>query len=442
MKARSNKQSVEPPVFLDEVTIVVEAGRGGDGMVHFRREKFRPRGGPDGGDGGRGGSVYLEATSSLSSLLEFEHTKHFKAGNASPGGTNGRTGARGKDLTLYVPEGTQVFDAETGELLADLRVAGSTLLVARGGRGGRGNAAFADPVHQAPRLAERGEPGEVRTCRLELKLLADVGLVGLPNAGKSTLVSRLSRARPKVADYPFTTLVPHLGVVKGQETEFTLADLPGLIEGASKGAGLGHDFLRHLERCGVLVHVVDCSDKTPEEALEALKLMQNELVAFNPDLAERPQVVALNKFDLWGFEAEAEQEYTAAFEETGLPVHCISGATGWHLPELQRELEHLVIQERKAHPLPEAPEAFEVPRTEAPLEVKRAGPGVFKVSGGGLERFLHRIDFSSRESLYYLHRRLQRLGVLDELRRLGAGEGDTVKVGDFEFEFTDFPTFE
>ncbi len=438
----SNEQKLA--AFLDEATLFVKAGNGGDGMAHFHREKFVPRGGPDGGDGAPGGSVVLEATSRLSSLLEFKYQHQFKAEVGGKGGTNNRVGAAGADLVIPVPAGTQIFDADSGELLADLRIAGSTAIVASGGRGGRGNASFTDPVHQAPTLAEMGEPGEERNLRLELKLLADVGLLGLPNAGKSSLITQVSRARPKIANYPFTTLKPHLGVVKTDQVEFTMADLPGLIEGASEGAGLGHDFLRHLERCGVLVHVVDCSEKTPEEALGAWQTLRTELERYDSDLARRPEFIVLNKFDLWAFDEEAVEEYTKQFKSTGRQVFCASTATGWGLDSLINTLGALVDAERAANPVLEEPQHLDCSRTEAPLEVNASEEeeDVFLVSGGGIEKFLWRVDFTSTEALYYLHKRMQRIGVIDKLRALGAREGSTVRIGEFELQFTDMPLFD
>jgi len=282
--------------FVDEVVIKVTAGSGGHGLIAFRREKFVPRGGPNGGDGGKGGDVVLEVDPNLHTLLDFRYRAQWKAERGQHGGGSGRTGRSGKDVTVRVPTGTQVQDPATGETLADLVTPGQQWVVARGGRGGRGNQHFATPTHQSPQEAEDGQPGQSREVRLTLKLIADVGLVGFPNAGKSTLLASVTAARPKIADYPFTTLVPHLGIVKvGEYASFVMADIPGLIEGAGEGKGLGHQFLRHIERTRVLLFLIDCLDPEPDRTLEILR---GELRSYAADLLEKPYVVALTKTDL------------------------------------------------------------------------------------------------------------------------------------------------
>jgi GTP-binding protein len=315
--------------FIDEATIQVRAGDGGNGSAAFRREDGVPRGGPSGGDGGNGGSVIVIADSHLASLLDYKYKRHYKADRGEDGRNKDQYGAAGGDLTLKVPVGTVVYDADTNEPLADLDADGASFVLARGGIGGKGNIHFATPWNQAPRTAEPGTPGEERTVRLELKLLADVGLLGYPNVGKSTFISRVSRARPKVADYPFTTLVPNLGVVRlsGDRT-FVVADIPGLIEGASDGAGLGHQFLRHVERCRVLLHIVEATfttgpDRTPKADFDVINA---ELAQYAPDLATKPQVVVLNKTD--AIDPKDVAEYRAEFADAGIELLSMSAATG------------------------------------------------------------------------------------------------------------------
>jgi GTP-binding protein len=325
-------------VFVDEVEIHVRAGDGGRGCVSFRREKFVPRGGPNGGDGGRGGSVILEADEGLGTLLDFRYRRHYAAPRGGHGEGSDRHGANGGDLVLRVPVGTTVRERDTGFLLGDLTVDDERLDIAKGGRGGRGNARFATSTHRAPRHAEPGEPGEERRLRLELRLLADVGVVGFPNAGKSTLVARLSAARPKIADYPFTTLVPTLGLVRlDVERSFVIADVPGLIPGASEGKGLGLRFLRHLERTRVLVHLLDLDPATGRDPVEDWRTIQAELRAYSPELAARPQLVAANKIDLEGA-APRLKRVVAMGRRRRLPVFPLAARTGHGLAELRAAL--------------------------------------------------------------------------------------------------------
>lgn len=315
-------------MFVDTARIFVKAGDGGDGCVSFRREKYVPFGGPDGGDGGKGGDVVLVADPALHSLMDFRYRRHFRAERGQHGQGANRHGAAGADLRLPVPPGTVVRDAETGVVLGDLAHAGQEVVVARGGRGGRGNARFKGPTRQAPRHAEAGKPGEERWLELELKLLADVGLVGFPNAGKSTLLARLTAARPKVGAYPFTTLVPNLGVAEYQGDSFVVADIPGLIAGAHRGAGLGHEFLRHVERTRVLVHVVDAAGTEGRDPVEDYRTVNRELELHDPDLLRRPQVVAANKVDLPDAEAHLPRlrEAAAAAGHRVYPVSAVTGA--------------------------------------------------------------------------------------------------------------------
>src|SRR5437763_2348238 len=327
-------------MFVDEIDIFVKGGDGGAGCISFRREKFVPRGGPDGGDGGEGGSIFLEADPALTTLLDFHYKRHYHAERGQHGEGSNRHGASGADLVLRVPLGTVVADRETGELVADLTTPGQRVLAIRGARGGRGNARFASSTNRAPRRADLGRPGPERWLRLELKLLADVGLIGFPNAGKSTLVSRVSAARPKIGDYPFTTLAPMLGIVRADgERTFVIADLPGLIPGASQGRGLGHQFLRHTERTRVLLHVLDLDPGTGRDPLDDLRVIDAELAAYSPELAARPRIVVANKVDL----VDGDPAAAAALEQirrhclaTGQSLHAISAATGRGVPELVR----------------------------------------------------------------------------------------------------------
>jgi GTP-binding protein len=330
--------------FIDEATIQVKAGDGGNGSNAMRREDNVPRGGPSGGDGGDGGSVVMVADHQLGTLLDFKYRRHYKAPRGEDGRPKDQYGKTGEDMVLRVPVGTVVYDADSGDLLADLSHDGDRFAVAAGGKGGRGNIHFKTPWNQAPRNAEPGTPGEERTLRLELKLLADVGLLGFPNVGKSTFISRVSRARPKVADYPFTTLVPNLGVVRiSDERTFVIADIPGLIEGAAEGAGLGHQFLRHVERCRVLLHMVEDTFTTgPERSpLADFDVINRELARYAPELAKKPQVVVLNKIDA-GTEGATVEEHVAAFRARGIELVTMSAATGEGVPEvLERLWAHL-----------------------------------------------------------------------------------------------------
>jgi GTP-binding protein len=427
-------------MFLDQVKIWVKAGNGGAGASTFRREAHVPRGGPDGGDGGRGGSIHLVVSAGQTTLRDFQHKHQFRA----PAGGNGtrarRHGKAGDDLVLDVPPGTAIFDDAGGELVADLVAVGQGTMVARGGRGGLGNTHFATSTHQAPKHAQKGEPGEERWVRLELRLIADIGLVGLPNAGKSTLLAALTAAKPKIADYPFTTLEPNLGVMDladevgaGDLRRPTIADVPGLIEGASDGAGLGHAFLRHVERTRVLVHVVDGSSRDPGWDFDVIR---DELRAHDPALLEKPMLVAFNKLDLPSA-AEAWPAFRAARAREGLGVVGISASTGEGIAAFRRALAALLPSAEELGTPPD-PAGIVVHRLEADpnrVSVSIDEDGAFRVAGRRIERLAAQTDFEVEESAERFQRDLERLGAEDALRKAGIRAGDTVRIGSVELEW-------
>jgi GTP-binding protein len=415
-------------MFFDYTKVFVKAGDGGDGCVAFRREKYVPFGGPSGGDGGRGGRVILRAGEALRTLADFHTKKHFRAGRGGHGEGSRCHGKNGDDLVLPVPLGTVVRDATTGELLADLTEDGQEAVVARPGRGGRGNARFATATEKAPRFAEKGEPGEERWLELELKLLADVGLIGLPNAGKSTILSRVSAARPKIADYPFTTLEPCLGVVRVAEGEsFSLADLPGLIKGAHAGAGLGQKFLRHIERTRVLIHVLDTAGSGGQDPAEAFFAVNRELALYSPELGKRPQVVAANKMDLPDSRFNLDRLQAALAGHELFPV---SAVTGEGLNRLMFRVAELLRELPSPEPLP-----VEAPVTgDEPLRVGRED-GMFVVRGKAVERRVAMTDLANEEAVKRLKRYFMRSGVEDALRAAGVKPGETVRIGQDLFEY-------
>lgn len=418
--------------FIDEAAITVAAGNGGDGLVAWRREKYIPKGGPAGGDGGHGGSVYLEATSELSTLVEFRFQRQFAADSGKPGGTSNKSGRSGEDLVIPVPVGTIVYrKPEDGDeaFLADLRSAGERIVVAKGGRGGLGNQHFATSTRQAPRFAEKGEPGERFSLRLELRLLADCGIVGLPNAGKSTLLSVVSAARPKIADYPFTTLEPQLGVVRvSDEESFVMVDVPGLIEGAHLGAGLGDQFLRHVERTRVLVHLLDGA-KPLEEMLHDKQIIEDELAAWNPQLPQKPALLAVSKLDL-----PDAQERLAELREQFPQIRGISSATG----EGVKDLIYAAWTAIQHAPVPEivTPEPAKIHlRPNEPFTISKQDE-TFIISGERVERLAAMTNFDSDEGLARFEQILAKMGVDKKLRELGAVEGDTVRIGPYEFTYS------
>ncbi|MGW0003573.1 GTPase ObgE [Nocardia grenadensis] len=433
--------------FIDRVVLHVRAGKGGHGCASVHREKFKPLGGPDGGNGGNGGDVILEVDANVHTLLDFHFHPHAKAGNGKPGEGGNRDGKKGGELLLKVPDGTVVLDAD-GEVLMDLVGAGNRFVVAKGGRGGLGNAALVSRARKAPGFALLGEEGEAHDVVLELKSVADVGLVGFPSAGKSSLVSVLSAAKPKIADYPFTTLVPNLGVVNAGDTTFTIADVPGLIPGASEGRGLGLDFLRHLERCAVLAHVVDLATLEPgRDPLSDIDALEAELAAYKPalrgdvglgDLADRPRVVILNKADVPEADDLADL-VTPELRERGWPVFRISAVAHSGLRQLTFALAELVQAYRDAHPpaAPKRPVIRPVPVDDSGFTVRAdpEEPGGFIVRGVRPERWVRQTQFDNDEAVGYLADRLARLGVEDELVRLGAEPGAPVTIGEVTFEW-------
>jgi len=420
-------------MFLDEARLQVASGRGGDGAVHFRREKYVPRGGPDGGDGGRGGDVILEVAPTLNTLSAFRRQSRFRGEDGGRGGSSNKTGHDGASVRILVPPGTLVRDQATGDLLIDLTAPGQTLTVCRGGRGGKGNARFATSSNQAPRMAERGEPGEDRSLLLELRLIADIGIVGAPNAGKSTLLAAVTRARPKIAEYPFTTLEPNLGVAELEDGRtLVLADIPGLIEGAHAGAGLGTAFLRHIQRTRVLIHLVDGAAADP---LADYSQVNGEMALFDPALKRKPQVIAVNKMDL----PEVAGRWEAlqrSFLQAGVRPLAVSAIARRGLREL------LFAADRALDQAPEAESPAEMPvyRPEAEptdFEILRDPDGSWRVRGKALERAAEMTYWEHEEAVRRFQRTLARLGVEKALREAGAQEGDTVRIGEYELEWKD-----
>ncbi|HEU0213429.1 MAG TPA: GTPase ObgE [Jiangellaceae bacterium] len=416
------------PSFVDRVVLHVAAGNGGHGCVSIHREKFKPLGGPDGGNGGDGGDVVLVVDPNTTTLLDYHRSPHRRARHGAPGEGDNRHGAKGEDVVLPVPDGT-VVSTPDGELLVDLVGAGTRFVIAQGGRGGLGNAALASPRRKAPGFALRGEEGEQRDVVLELKSVADVGLVGFPSAGKSSLVAAISAARPKIADYPFTTLTPNLGVVEAGELRYTVADVPGLIEGASAGRGLGHEFLRHIERCQALVHIVDCATMEPgRDPLTDIDVIERELESYG-GLAERPRLVALNKVDVPEARELAEM-VRPDLERRGWPVFLISAATREGLRDLTYAMGRVVAEARASAPPPEPTRLVlrPTPVDQTGFTVTREGER-FRVRGTKPERWVRQTDFSNDEAVGYLADRLARLGVEQALLAAGAEPGVEVLIG-------------
>ncbi len=420
-------------MFIDQAKITVKAGNGGNGAVSFRREKYVAAGGPDGGDGGRGGDVVFQVDDNLSTLIDFRYQRKYNAPNGQDGSSGNRTGKSAEPLVVRVPRGTLVREANSGRVVADLS-GDEPVVIAHGGKGGKGNARFATPTRQIPRFSKPGFEGESLELKLELKLIADVGLVGFPNVGKSTLISVVSAAKPKIANYHFTTLTPVLGVVKLDEgTSFVMADIPGLIEGASEGVGLGHEFLRHVERCRLIVHVVDVSGSEGRDPSADFEAINRELRNFSEELAGRPQIVAGNKCDL----AAAEQiaAFRSYVEKKGLPFYEISAATTAGTKELMGAVAAKLAElppVKRYEPEPPTPEELEKEHHKFNISVE---DGVYVIDAPWLEQILSTVNIDDYESLQYFQRVMRSSGIIDELLNMGIQEGDTVELMGFAFDF-------
>ncbi len=424
--------------FVDIAEIFVRAGRGGNGALSFRREKFVPKGGPDGADGGKGGDVIIEAVGGVVTLADFEYDRRFQAGHAGHGSGAMRTGANGEDLKIFVPCGTLIKDADNDEILADLVEPGQNFIAAHGGRGGKGNAHFANSARRAPKFAEKGDPGEERNLILELKLIADVGLAGFPNAGKSSILAAISGAKPKIAGYPFTTLSPNLGVLAVDDAKVVIADLPGLIEGAHEGKGLGLQFLRHVERTRILLHVIDLSQENPVETFHALI---NEFKEYGANLASRPCIVIGNKIDIEGTEKNSEL-LRAEAEKNSMSYMAVSALSGENIPELIKNVADLV---RKTPPvkldydvnelIELTPKKVSRRASREPVRIIKQSDGSFRVEHENFEKAVSRINFEHEDALQKFSRLLKSLSVEEALEAAGAQEGDKVYIGDIEFDF-------
>lgn len=423
-------------MFIDEVNVYVKAGDGGNGMVAYRREKYVPKGGPAGGDGGHGGDVIFKVDEGLSTLMDFRYNRHFQAERGENGMNKGKHGKDAEPLVVFVPPGTTVIDDDTNEVIADLTAHNQQALIARGGRGGRGNIKFASSRNPAPGFAENGEPGQERNIKVELKLIADVGLVGFPSVGKSTLLSVVSSAKPKIADYHFTTLAPNLGVVDlGDERSFVMADLPGLIEGAHQGVGLGHQFLRHVERTRVIIHVIDMASIEGRDPYEDYVKVNDELKAYDRTLIDRPQLIVANKMDMPQAE-ENLQKFKQSLPKD-VQIYPISAITKQGLRELLYAIADLLDDIPKDVPQMEEEQVIYRHKEEEPFQISRDDDGAFVLKGTKIERLFHMTDFTQDEAVQRFARLLREMGVDDELRKRGAQDGDTVRLMNAEFEFID-----
>ncbi len=417
-------------MFFDQARIYVKGGDGGNGVVAFRREKFVPRGGPAGGSGGRGGHIYMVVDEGLNTLTSFQKQVHFRAERGTHGGGANKTGGNGPDLHISVPPGTLVRDADTGEQIADLTRHGQEALIVLGGRGGRGNTSFKSSRNKAPHMAEKGEHGEERWIDLELKLVADIGIIGVPNAGKSTLLSAVSGAKPKIADYPFTTVVPNLGVAELDHRQMVLADIPGLMEGAHEGVGLGLDFLRHIERTRLLIHVLDGNSPDPMGDFDAIN---QELALFNPGLVDKPQVVAFNKMDLPDAQ-ERWPEIEKSVNERGLPIFAISAVTRQNLEQLLYRVQSMLdaLTPDEAAPAGDELPEITLEADERVFRIDQVGDQHWRVNGIAIERAAQMTNWDYYEAAMRFQRILSAMGIAKELRKAGVQEGDTVQIADVE----------
>ncbi|NMA05336.1 MAG: GTPase ObgE [Acholeplasmataceae bacterium] len=419
-------------MFKDQVDITVTSGKGGNGMVAFRREKYLEFGGPSGGDGGDGGSIIFEANESINTLIDFSYNRHLKAENGKDGLNKNKTGARGNDAVFQVPLGTQVFIRETNELIFDFHFKGQREIIVKGGKGGRGNVSFKTHKNPAPNISENGDLGETLNLRLELKVLADVGLIGLPNAGKSTLISSISNAKPEIASYPFTTLNPHLGIVYVDDLKsFVMADLPGLISGASDGIGLGFNFLKHIERCRVLAHLISMDPLENEDPVASFHIINEELRKYNEELLKRPMVVVATKMDMPGADENFKKLKNLDYE-----IIPISSITKENLNTLKYKLYDLVEKEPKIT-LKVVERTYKMAKEEEFYVVTLADDGVYEVTGKGLEKVFNRIDFNNPDAVLRFARQLKSYGIDAELRSLGVKKGDEVRIFGYLFEMAD-----
>lgn len=428
-------------MFADRAKIIIRSGKGGDGHVSFRRELYVANGGPDGGDGGRGGDVIFEVDEGLNTLYDYRHKRKFSAQDGEPGGKKRCHGADGKDIVLKVPEGTVVMDAESGKVIADMSGDNRRQVVLKGGRGGKGNMNYATATMQVPKYAQPGQEAQELEVRLELKVIADVGLVGFPNVGKSTFLSRVSNARPKIANYHFTTLNPNLGVVDMDGCGgFVIADIPGLIEGASEGAGLGHEFLRHIERTRVMIHIVDAASVEGRDPIEDIYKINRELEAYNPEIAHRPQVIAANKIDALYTEEGSESavdKLKAEFEPQGIRVFPISAVSGQGIRELLFFVKEL-LEQTKTEPITFEQEFFPedaLMRSNLPYTVEKLEDHLYSIEGPKIDKMLGYTNLDSEKGFMFFQNFLKNTGILDELEALGIEEGDTVKMYGFEFDY-------
>jgi len=419
-------------MFIDEAKIYVKSGKGGDGAVHFRREKYIPRGGPDGGDGGKGGNVIFKVLSTINTLYEFQHQHRFYAEDGKHGGRSNRTGHSSEDLVIHVPAGTTIYDSDSGVVIADLVNENQEILLCKGGRGGRGNARFANSRDQAPRVAEKGESGQERNIRLELKLIADVGIIGVPNAGKSTLLAAVTNAKPKIADYPFTTIEPNLGVARVNDDQtLVMADIPGLIEGAHTGSGLGFEFLRHIKRTRVIIHLLD---GLAEDPLLDFAQINSELSLFDPDLAKKPQVVAVNKMDMPEVQ-NRWRDIQKKFNKKGISPIQISAVTGANLRSLLFKALEL-LRETPITPQESIVPIYYPQSDPRKYEIHRASNG-WRISGESIERAAAMTYWENDASIRRFQKILEKLGIDEALRKAGVKEGDMVNIGDYELEWSD-----
>lgn len=424
-------------MFVDQVRVYVKAGDGGNGLVAYRREKYVPKGGPAGGDAGNGADIIFEVDEGLNTLMDFRYNRHFKGKPGENGRSQNQHGKNASSLIIPVPPGTTVTDEETDEVIADLTTHGQQAVIANGGRGGRGNSRFASPRNPAPEMAENGEPGQERNIKVELKLIADVGLVGFPSVGKSTLISVVSAAKPKIADYHFTTLTPNLGVVDTSDhRSFVMADLPGLIEGAHEGTGLGHQFLRHIERTRVIVHVVDMASSEARDPYDDFIKINQELKAYDDKLMSRPQIIAANKMDMPG----AEDNLAMFKEQIGedLPIYKISALTKEGLRDMLFAIADTLDTIPKVPTEVEDTEekvVYRYQKEDTPFKISRDPDGAYVLSGGKIEKLFKMTDFNRDQAVQRFSRQIRGMGVDEELRKRGAKDGDTIRLLDFEFEF-------